>query len=1499
VKYIGDTTQSNYYFYYGDDENTKYNNVTDETAGLSMTNKQDSSFRLTKRWYIVLESNMFIVSGSGNSSPYAPVLNSTVHYADEITAQIPALNKGNDTGTIEFAISAIINGRQVTVKERGVLEVGDSANAINTIGYYINSYMPAGEYKLLLYGSEVTVKESVTGETSPVEKTYSAITGEYTIVVLPKEFDSGTLQNIYDIVQGEDEIGNAYPVNGDKKLHDSISDEVNKLNKLAVPDKNVDSYWSKLSADDYALYYDTVVAVTYNVDGRGISAYFDDKTTLAGLNTAGKYTLYYCISAKNYQTVGGEYASDRTKYSFVTTLYTEMRFDSIYWQILNVDDPYFKDVTYTGSQVQTLVPRNQYYNYSFDDVDNNGNANYINVRNGASVTLKLYDPELARWNVEDIVGTEEHRFTEEEIANARKYFKLSDDGQSLQVYFNITPATNSWQSAPQVPGWAYNGFDASVYTIIGMLTYTNAEVYYRIGTLDNGVYNWIDMGGELKIDGTAAPEYFTIDDGVITDSKVIAKLNSLPVGTYFLGSYVNATSDGNVNAYVTPTGSYGRIVLSQAMNRWETTPRLSSFKYSQFVATSNFAEGESYYPLEGKTVQYGIFTKDIANSTAFINETSGRKFGAIDSIVAYLNGLDADKYYFVAYVPSTDNYSELFLCTEFTVSQATNAWVSGQVPSISGWTYNGFNTDLFTDGSANHGTPVYDIYLVDNQGNIIKDENGEYIVAVIDDTELAGLDFDSLIAIIGNLGAGRYNLSAYVEQTDNYVGVTHDIRFTVDKADNEWVGNPPSIDGWTYNSTPSNHTNATTTVYTGAIDYKYYNATLVNGEWIAVDDNPIVLSSSTPAGDYVMVATAPGTDDYNKLVHTVHFTVAKCDNSWDTEPEDRLDWTWGATSIVDDSRLVSAAAMDGGVSYTIYKINDDNTSVQVTIPDNVSIDAMLKTLGVGNYRITTTVTATTNYGELSKVTTVTVSNATLTVITEPSSNGWTWGAAETDKQFTNIAVSTVLADDKVTVTYAIGGSSNLDYDGMLEILKACNAGTHTVTVTVTCPNYNSITRTVNVVIGKADFIWDTNPTDSSWTWDSTSNNGKNVTEPKAHALDGSYVVFTYTRTVGSDTTTYNSFADLVERLQNAPVGTYTINVSYQLENYNSIDKSFTVTVNKATNIWTENEPQASYECEYTDKASIDILQAVAKFGTVVYQDEAGNQLMNGSVAITSAELLNEWIQSLSANDTTPYVFYTVVVADGNNYGVLKVKTEVLITGTKSYWANEKVIEDSVNLTFSDSLFDELDSKLANVIPVGKSENGTTTYTISYVDYNGENGYATESVLTSVQAVMNWIKNYQNHSTAGTYTIKSKFVPDIDSFTTLEHTLTLVIDRATTKWDTTLNDNYYGSYGSIEVANPTVSGYIAPITVILKNLDSSNHEIVVTLKNGVITAVTENGTTINGIGMTLTAFVKTLNAVNTYYGVTYSVEATDNYDGLTAQTSRLYISPILNAWLDST
>ncbi|MCH5148351.1 MAG: leucine-rich repeat domain-containing protein [Clostridiales bacterium] len=1523
VKYVPDipTIQSNYEFYYGDDY---YGSTTDETTGLTIKDRKTYTFTITKTWYIVIEMNMFVISGDSNNTAYNLYSSGAIDYNDAITANVPALLHGSSAGNITFTIDYVStdgNTKATITGENGPLVMGANGDVKNTIAYYINSSMPAGTYTLKLTGASVT--DDV--------KTYPEIGGTYTLVVNPVSFGKADIDEIHKIIRGTavpdadektnelEKWINEYPLtSGKKKLHESITELTDKINGTLNEGLAGTNYWTALDEKGKAKYFDTAITVAYNLEGSGNYDYSLASSMLNNtLSSAGTYTLYYTIYAKNYVTVGGKDSDERQSRGFRVTLYNEILIADVFQRDAQ-NYPYFKDVTYTGDEAHTLVPSNQYYKSSFDDKD------YVNARNGATVTLTLYDAVLSHWSWGDLKN--------DQIEALEQYLSVSEDGTKLIIKYNINPADNKWVVEPTVAPWSYNGFDRTVNYITASLIFNipNSQIYYRIGTQtkprekdgltwitgSDGWY-WLDVSGELTVNGVKSPEYFTVDENnqVSTQIEKLLKMVDAGSNVYYLGCYVSPVYDENyaedeehkaehINVKALIDDKCSRITILPTSNRWTTTPGLTGWVYGSFK-TTNFRAATAAY---AGNIKYSLYVGEDKSAAAILEWTLTNTSNALSQTeISKLTALDAGSYTLVVKMDGdASNYEAIDYEITFNVSTATNAWVSGKAPAISGWVYLQFKESLITSkGEANFGTSDLK-YLIKE---VASDGNTLLVVEGFEDA----LSYDDLIAKINTLGAGSYNLNVYVDVTGvtNYTTVEHNVRFTVSKADNGWKENKaPTISGWTFGNMPEGNPYVEGEALYGNVEYTYTYYSTITGTWL--QGAKIEDISKADAGNYLLVVTVEDTDgNYNSFSYTLQFTISKHDNDWQgAEPERILEWVWGEHAKIEGLRLVSAEAIDSenGISYTISTESGSEYN-KGTITSFAELADVLKKMGVGRYSISVTVIATTNYGELNWVTTATVSEASFTVNNEPSSEGWTWGVKNSDKVFNDIDVETVLETDEATITYYLGTLTTTDFGKMLTELKAKGAGSYTVKISVTCANYTSLSYEVTVDIEKSSFEWDVNPDggswDTEWMWGDET---KTVTQPEAHATEYSdddeeisiTAMLSYDLS-GKISLTAVDFETLKAALLSANQGTYTITVklvasgdeTYDIDNYNPLSYSYTVFIDVATNEWTSDAPQESYTREYTDKPTIEAV--TAKFGNVeYYKDDALSEILTNTITgapITNVTELNAWIKAIPANDNTPYVYFTAVIDKENgNYTTLKVKTTLLITGTRSLWANQEALDastDKPKFTYSEEISDNFDKNV--VIPVGKTGESAggrkdeTTYVVTYQDLIGGGIISPDEEPATAESVMRWIKGIAK---AGTYTVIATYVPGDTSYTTLEYTLILTVERATLTWTKELAESYEGDFGGMQVDDPAVdANFEVEITINVKDFNGDE------VRNN-------EDKTLEESGLKLSEFVNTLNAVARYYTVIYSVKDNVNYKALNGKQSTLFIGLIPNAWNDT-
>ena len=961
VKFIPDPenptnylNESDYIFRYGEEtDNTRYNVWRDEQAGLTMNGKTDTEFRITKRWFIVVETNIFGMKGD-KATAYSPLGTDEVTYdTQDLSVKEPELYRGETAGNVTFAIVYTPVGSKNEVKLTGETPLtlqwaGEGSRAAQTIGYYINPSMPAGKYVLRLSAKAVTYVDA-DGSTKQAQP----ISVDYDITVLPKEFDATAIAAIHETMRGGvdadapqgatglDKYVNAYPLDG-KKLHESIAGS-NGENKtmlaalkagLAAPAAG--TYWGDLTAEKRKDYFATDIGVGYNLEGSGNTVYSSESVMLGTLASAGTYTLYYSISALNYNTVGGADSPERQQRGFRTTLYEDIKVKALYDYIVGADKTFFQDVVYTGEAAHTRVPVVEHYKYAFEDSD------YVNARNKASVTLTLYRPALARWNSADVPS--------EELS---KYFELSDDGASLKVFYNILPAKNEWRVTPQMPGWTFNGFDVDVNFITAGLKFTGAEYRFalvpstRSALLKTLTYDTAHVKDESGI------VYFTVNASGKVEGETAAKtaemINALNAvkpdgGGYFLVSFV----DGIANPAYTEGSQYAQynvesfkfianrgteekpdyfttVAVGKATNDWSQTPNVMRWSWGNYNPERNTISAVSVYPnllptgydsfdyrTDGAALPVityrivsgsGSSTEAIAGLESFTSVT--------DAVANVLRRLPVGTYTLYTSLGETEYYSQINeVAHVFNIMPSNNSW---QVtPGLTGWTYRAFAEGNFREGVPTFGNKadvVYKLY----EGNYGSGELPAAALRTLTVTNgaLSEGDINYLTTLGAANGGKMYTLVASLAaaaagegETSNYGALEQRITFRVTQLTNTWDCQP-SLSGWVYNSfrqgnflagIPTWRESKEKTDGETEIDALVHYSVSKKGSSTALvtftlPANGGTLSSALiaelnglDAGDYMLTVSYPGTDNYAELSAPVEFTVSPVQNSWSTQP---------------------------------------------------------------------------------------------------------------------------------------------------------------------------------------------------------------------------------------------------------------------------------------------------------------------------------------------------------------------------------------------------------------------------------------------------------------------------------------------------------------------------------------------------------------------------------------------------------------------------------------
>lgn len=1291
--------------------------------------------KLTKTWYIVTQGNWLVDSSSTATGDAlmaesfnlttktvgTDVIPSTVwSYEDtDIEVHVPKLAYGDEAtkDTIKFTITYKDGAKETVI-------TGNEPLAMSEMEKYINSAMPAGEYAVLITAPGTTVGDA----------TYPAINERVTITVNPKEFEESKVEDIKAELTGK-VFENKYVANtvflynaGEETDENSIAGKLAALQGTLNGEVNpsvrtravvADNYWKELFGDYYS-----DLDISFNLDRMQTREYFTEAQmqTMSSSRVpvnAGVYTVYYSLSAKNYMTVGGEQANDseRRQYFFTVVIYDE------------VEVPEIADGTYAGKGISAnpSVPYSTYYRYDFEG------QKYDTVTGDWYVTLTMSDPKLARWtgvdgnnSVKNITKT--HTYAE----NAEEHKEI------LQLKYNINKATNSWQSAPQISGWNYDGFDVNVHKITSTQTFIddNLTEYFRIGYNvtnedDRQETVWVDLGniGEygVTLNGEA---YFKLDGNGLIPKVVADLLNLLKPGDYFLASAIEGSD--NVNAYTTDTRAYNNIHVNIATNTWSTPPNIVPWIWGRYSGTLNTITAEAVYPKAGG--DYGVDDEgeaifpEVHFAILYSDKTTVAGLGdftsVTDEVADVLGKLPYGAYYLRYSLAGTDYFTAMTTNeTQFLVYQATNTWATP--PNVVNWNWSEYNktTNLIkaipqydTANDGVYGGPVETVPEV--KFTVLKavTENDviSYVPAhadLVNFLAVNGVAEDKAATALGNLDAGTYYLVTSMEGRNNYSAL-----------------NQTAV-GYDFTDSAKNKTLA-------------------------------------EAG--------------------VSFTVSPIANTWDEEPN-VTGWDYKNFNItanfIEGKPHFPVTEDKQTINYSVY--NSDK-SVNISFTDINTVEAQLKALIVGNYTFEAVFGETGNYSAATKRGTFRVSQAQTNEWRTPVSiTGWTYKAFA-DGNFTagedsfGSAIKYTVTDES---NQPVTGYSNLTYDALKAKFKdganALPAGTYTLTATnETNANYVSVQAArLSFRVEKADNEWVTEPSITGWTFGSTASDpvaGALVYENDKFDITGLYYEVERDGTewkissAGSATRPVNAGNYAYEVIASAKEGAEP---NYKDNRYISY-----FTVSPLENEWTTDEAEATLTWVYgnanTTLSASDLANLAALKGTVSYVVKTAG----GNSEPLDKDGLISYFTNPERGIGTYNVVATVSSDEHGNYTSLTATTSITIEKASFSWktGTAPVIsatwvwgsEDSRKIYTSP----EVDGRVVVFNVSFRSPSGTSSFTQTFTEVK-------DGKSTSVQLREYLIAAARN---AGTYTITAT-VED-PNYNTLTGSTELTITQASNVWE---------------------------------------------------------------------------------------------------------------------
>lgn len=459
---------------------------------------------------------------------------------------------------------------------------------------------------------------------------------------------------------------------------------------------------------------------------------------------------------------------------------------------------------------------------------------------------------------------------------------------------------------------------------------------------------------------------------------------------------------------------------------------------------------------------------------------------------------------------------------QLTIAQDANYWE--ETPYINGWVY-GAATPT-PRGKAHH-------YSVSNGDKLV------FAFYQVVNGEIVGLDSKDVSIERFAVGNNRIvPVGSYVMRTElkvvnneNYDGLkASDVYFEVTPATNYWIVSPTMKD-WRYGDynaadyspvAKAAHYNED---FGDRIDFTYRRVN-DNGEIIMTGD-PVVLSATTPVGNYVLIATfALGRENnnYSGINSQVsYFKVMPNDNSWTATPVTA--WQYGAYADEKDTQTAKARFFDSAtdtIVYTYYKttVNQQGVAVKDEASKTTDINA-LKVDGkvpVGTYIMVVSVNAGADksYGSLSTEYQVVVSQADNYWTETPHVASWAVGEAQ------NTPAGKAAFGNALIVVKDGDGNEMYNSSVGTDWLRACVAGWYTLEASVEgTRDYAGVRKYTT------EFRVFAATAQSQVTMEGTAQNGDDTATVKvvAGVLDGTKVNLTF---IAEDQTAYKDGKKILE-----------------------------------------------------------------------------------------------------------------------------------------------------------------------------------------------------------------------------------------------------------------------------------------------------------------------------------------------------------------------------------
>lgn len=671
-------------------------------------------------------------------------------------------------------------------------------------------------------------------------------------------------------------------------------------------------------------------------------------------------------------------------------------------------------------------------------------------------------------------------------------------------------------------GWSNGGLvinNSWTWTDVTKHTADDEKGYY-VGA-DLGLVMPVPKFGDtvLIIVKSGATEVFSLTvpyvNGVANDAVVETLQNrlwALDAGSYTITAQIPETE--NYAQYAQAAISF---TVAQATNMWLESPAIGGWSYG----------GETVYP----TSQPKFGNKnDVVYMYAPVKGADGaernyEQVGASEwkTALPALGG----RYFIRGTLVGTNNYSALdasykVLDTDpeekkncysiFTIQTGANAWVNNV--SVVSWNWDGYNREVnLFGGSARSGGIVHYVIKKLVSGNEVALDKNDFSIEITQEqwensikqilsditlTKASDYKFVSgeIAALLKALKPGDYVLNATVNADDNFAAIEGHVNFTVGKATNDWATNAdgsaklPGVVSFTYGAPIATGNRVSFTAGEakyGNVNYKITgtknDGTSYESAVLHTAEEVYDLFEGLDAGNYVLnVWFDSDASLYDALYSeqspfVLPFNVARANNSWNTSPTaDPLSWFYAdvhGTGFDFAAKFGTPAAAHGDIVYTVLGTDFTTALAGEYSYANLYKDAILN-LRAGEYIVRLTVGQSCNYNVLTADVSLTLKRQanSFTAIPASFTGEWHLDADGVSNNSTIAITDTTVAAAHGTIVYAFGTHTYTTVADLQNAVKACDAGSYQITVSVEENNYyEGLTRTLQLDIAQGANSW--------------------------------------------------------------------------------------------------------------------------------------------------------------------------------------------------------------------------------------------------------------------------------------------------------------------------------------------------------------------------------------------------------------------------------------------